>query len=712
MKFNFKIQDYQTRAVQSVVDCFKGQPFIERTSYRRDIGKVDEFSCSQMHSPSYFDHNYEEDFDLGFKNEPFHIEAKDILSNIKAIQQKNNLTISDKLEPGLGNCTIDVEMETGTGKTYVYIKTMYELYKNYGWSKFIVVVPSIAIREGVKKSFEMTENHFMRLYGKKIRYFVYDSNNLNKIDYFSSDAGINVMIINMQAFNSSFKEGKTNKVARKIYDEVDAFNSRRPIDVIKANNPILILDEPQKMGGEKTQKGLNDFNPLFSLNYSATHVKKHNTVYSLDPLDAYNERLVKKIQVKGFSEKNLTGTDGYFYLEGIILDANKPPRARLEFEVMHKNGIKRERRVVSTDDDIYELSKNMEQYKGFTVSEINPYTNSITFTNGESIKTGDVTGDINESYLRRIQIRDTIRSHFEKERTLFYKGIKTLSLFFIDEVKKYRVYDEDGNPSLGEYAKIFEEEYNSILDEILKGEETEYTKYLKGIDVSKTHNGYFAIDKKGRYETKYDNKDKADDISAYDLILKNKERLLSFEEPTRFIFSHSALREGWDNPNIFQICTLKKSDNKNLKRQEVGRGLRICVNKDGTRMDKEVLGSAVHDINKLTFIASESYEEFVDKLQKDTNDNLRDRPEQANADYFEGKTVSSIDGEEKITKEKANIIYQYLVKNDYVSDDGKDYITDKYHEDLNNNSLAALPDCLKDVGRDVHKLIQDRKSVV
>lgn len=706
MKFNFKIQDYQTAAVKSVVDCFEGQPNVNMTSYRRDIGYNYNNDYKQL---AINDTGQEEEIsEVGFKNASFMIDRDRLLSNIKKVQRLNNLIISDDLVDGVGNCSIDVEMETGTGKTYVYIKTMYELYKNYGWSKFIIVVPSIAIREGVKKSFEMTEDHFMQQYGKKIRYFVYDSSNLNQLDDFSSNAGINVMIINMQAFNT-FKEGAKNNAARIIYSERDDFNSRRPIDVIKANNPILILDEPKKMGGSQTQKALLNFNPLFSLNYSATHSTKHNLVYALDAVDAYNQKLVKKIQVKGFTAKNLTGTESYLYLDDIIIDPKKPPRARLEIEVKHQSGVKRERRIFSTDDNLYETSKDMEQYRGYRIAEINPIENCITFTNGEKVYKGDVVGDSNESYLRRIQIRETIKSHFQKEESLYNKGIKTLSLFFIDEVKKYRMYGEDGEVVLGEYAKIFEDEYKSVLEEYENMFETDYVKYLKSIDVSTTHNGYFSIDKKtGRSVDGKISKSTgmSDDISAYDLILKDKERLLSFEEPTRFIFSHSALREGWDNPNIFQICTLKKSDSENLKRQEVGRGLRICVDRNGSRMDYETLGSQVHDINKLTVIASESYESFVDDLQKQTKKELRDRPKHASVEYFTGKTLVVDDKEYKVDSKDANMIYQYMVKNDYVSDDGEDYVTEQYHTDLENNNFAPMPEKLKHIEVGVHKLIQ------
>ena len=713
MKFNFKIQQYQTDAVDSVVGVFKGQPYSNPVNYRRDIGKGKAgVSYSQM---SFADSMYEQqelaltdDYDdAGFKNEIVALPDAVLLSNIREIQQNNNVKLSDKLVNNLGRCSLDVEMETGTGKTYVYIKTMYELNKHYGWSKFIVVVPSIAIREGVKKSFETTQDHFMEQYGKKVRFFVYNSSNLNQLDAFSSNSGINVMIINMQAFNTSMKEGGKSKEARIIYDKRDEFGSRRPIDVIKANNPIIILDEPQKMGGDATQKALQNFNPLFCLNYSATHKEHHNLVYALDAVDAYNQRLVKRIEVKGFQVKNFRGTDKYLYLESIIVSPKHPPRARIEFEVKYDKSINREMRILSVDDNLYELSKNMEQYRGYRISEIDPIAGSVTFTNGEVIHKGDVVGDISEKDMRRIQIRETIISHMEKEEELFNRGIKTLSLFFIDEVAKYRAYDEEGTELLGEYGQMFEEEYRDVVNDYITLFDTPYQKYLKSIEVEDTHKGYFSIDKKGRAVNSSIKRgsDFSDDISAYDLILKNKERLLSFGEPARFIFSHSALREGWDNPNVFQICTLKHSDSTTMKRQEVGRGLRLCVNQDGFRMDEQSLGKdLVHKVNRLTVVANESYKEFVTDLQRQIKEVLYDRPTKASKEYFVGKTVQ-VDGiPQKISDRQATAIYRYLLKNDYIDDN--EHITDQYRADLDNNALAPLADELKPISEGIHKLIQ------
>jgi len=704
MKFNFKIQQYQTDAVDAVVKVFNGQGFHDKINYIRDLGNTEQNLSSQVS----FDENEIMD-DTGYKNEFVELSDEQLLQNIQNLQSQNNIKLSPSLVKDLGRCSLDIEMETGTGKTYVYIKTMFELNKKYGWSKFIVVVPSIAIREGVKKSFEITADHFMEHYGKKARFFIYNSSNLNQLDNFSSSSGINVMIINTQAFASSLKEDGRSKEARIIYSKRDEFGSRRPIDVIKANRPIIILDEPQKMGGAVTQKALKNFNPLFTLNYSATHAKQHNLVYVLDALDAFNKKLVKKIEVKGFEVKNLRGTDSYLYLEQIMLSAKKPPMARIELEIGYKKSINREPRTLAVGDDLYYVSQEMEQYKGYTISEIDPPRGTVTFTNGEVIKAGDVVGDVSEKDMRRIQIRETILSHFEKEEKLFNMGIKCLSLFFIDEVAKYRQYDENGDEVLGEYGVMFEEEYLNALNEYTTLLDTPYQRYLKSTcsDVSAVHKGYFSIDKKTGHSI--DSKLKrgsefSDDISAYDLILKNKERLLSFDEPTRFIFSHSALREGWDNPNVFQICTLKHSDSNTAKRQEVGRGLRLCVNQYGNRMDVESCGASVHDINTLTVIASESYKTFVTDLQSDIKTVLYDRPTVATSEYFKGKCIN-VDGVSTIIDDDtANAIEFYLIQNGYV--DMKRKVTDKYRQDIKSGTVAELPDELKPMADGIHTLIQ------
>lgn len=713
MKFKFKIQDYQTEAVEAVVKVFEGQPFNDKVYYLRNFGNIKTSEQGSMFHNNA--DNFYSDGD-GFENAAIEFSDVMILENIRSIQSQNNIRQSDDLSKPFGNdcrVALDIEMETGTGKTYCYIKTMFELNKQYGWSKFIVVVPSIAIREGVKKSFEVMEDHFFEYYGKKARYFVYNSKNLNQLDNFSSSKDIYVMIINSQAFASSLKEGAKNEAAKIIYSKQDSFGSRRPIDVISANRPIVILDEPQKLGGDATQSSIKLFNPLFALNYSATHKNIHNPVYVLDALDAYQKKLVKKIEVKGFEVRNLRGTDGFVCLSQILVDPKKPPMARVTFEVNYAKSINRETRILGVGDNLYSLSAGnngkmppLEQYKnGFVIRDINPIEGTITFLNGLVLTVDEVRGDVSERDMRRIQIRETILSHFEKEEKLFNLGIKCLSLFFIDEVAHYRKYDDEGNELLGDYGVMFEEEYTNVLNDYITIYETPYVKYLKSIDVHDTHKGYFSIDKKtNRVVNSVEKRGVCDDISAYDLILKNKERLLSFEEPTRFIFSHSALREGWDNPNVFQICTLKQSNSEVNKRQEVGRGMRLCVNRAGDRIDGSVQGLKVHDVNVLTVIASDSYKKFVADLQKDIKDALYERPTKATKEYFEGKVVV-VDGERvEITKEQARAIEFYLIRNGYIDEKGN--VTDEYRLAQENSSFAPLSSELASMSDGIHKLIQ------
>ena len=468
------------------------------------------------------------------------------------------------------------------------------------------------------------------------------------------------------------------------------------------------MDEPQRMEGEATQTGLKRFSPLFVLNYSATHKTKHNTVYALDALDAYQQKLVKRIQVKGFELKNLQGTNTYLYIDNIVLSKDKPPMVRIELEVKRKSGvIARESRKLAYGDDLFVVS-DLNQYKGYVISDINPFRNTVTFLNGVTLHKGEVTGDISELALQRVQIRETIRSHFEKERELFDKGIKTLSLFFIDEVAKYKSYDEQGNEVKGVFQQIFEEEYTNLLNENLSLFDDAYQIYLRRFQVQEIHNGYFSIDKKNGHAIDSNTSrksDLSDDISAYDLILKNKERLLSFEEPTRFIFSHSALREGWDNPNIFQICTLRHSNSEVNKRQEVGRGLRLCVDKDGNRMDYDALGENVHDINKLTVIANESYSSFVNDLQNKTRESLRERPKKATMDFFKDRIILLADGmKHALTVNEAVSIHAYLYDNEYIDEQG--VVTQRYKDDVTQNTLAALPLRLEPMAQGIHALVQ------
>ncbi len=678
MKLQFKHQKFQADAAKAVVDVFAGQPYLT-PSYMVDKGTGD-----------YQVTLTEEDDYTGWSNAKIVPQLSDriILENINRIQRNNQIAPSHKLE---GKFNLTIEMETGVGKTYTYIKTIYELNKRYGWSKFIVVVPSIAIREGVYKSFQVTQEHFAEEYGKKICFFIYNSSNLTEIDRFASDSSINVMIINSQAFNAKGKD------ARRIYMKLDEFRSRRPIDIIAKTNPIVIIDEPQSVEGKQTKESLKEFNPLMTLRYSATHKSDsiYNMVYRLDAMEAYNRRLVKKIAVKGIAETGTTATDSFLYLESINL-SNKAPTATLQFDVKGTSGIKKKSRKVGIGFNLYDNSGELSEYKdGFIIKSIDGRDDSVEFINGIKIYAGDVVGKVSEEQLRRIQIRETILSHIERERQLFYKGIKVLSLFFIDEVAHYKEYDSAGKMHNGIFAQMFEEEYQDIIGNMRHeiGDE-DYMKYLEQIPAFATHAGYFSIDKKGRMTDSIikDKKEKtSDDVDAYDLIMRNKELLLDCDpkkSPVRFIFSHSALREGWDNPNVFQICTLKQSGSEVRKRQEVGRGLRLCVDQDGKRMDANVLGNDVHNINVLTVIASESYDSFAKGLQAEIAEAVADRPKKVDRDLFLDKVVKDNSGNETIiTSDEASAIIYDLILNGYINKTGE--LTDKYYEDKANGELTV-----------------------
>ena len=675
LKLQFKHQKFQADAAKAVVDVFAGQPYLTPT-YLMDRGTGYQQSITD-----------EEDF-TGWRNERIVPELTDkiILEHLQKVQRANQIKPSDKLE---GHYNLTIEMETGVGKTYTYIKTMYELNKHYGWSKFIVVVPSIAIREGVYKSFQVTQEHFAEEYGKKIRFFIYNSSQLTEIDRFASDSSINVMIINSQAFNAKGKD------ARRIYMKLDEFRSRKPIDIIAKTNPILIIDEPQSVEGTQTKERLKEFCPLLTLRYSATHKADsiYNMVYRLDAMEAYNKRLVKKIAVKGISESGSTATESYVYLEGINL-SKADPTATLQFDYKGATGLRKKTMKVGIGFNLYDNSGYLDEYRnGFVVKFIDGRDNSVEFLNGIKIYAGDVIGKVSEEQLRRIQIRETILSHIERERQLFHKGIKVLSLFFIDEVAKYKQYDEAGNPYNGIYADMFEEEYADVVGNLqLEFGDEEYVKYLDAISAHETHAGYFSIDKKGKLtDGKIDKKEKtSDDSDAYDLIMRNKELLLDRDpkrSPVRFIFSHSALREGWDNPNVFQICTLKQSSSEVRKRQEVGRGLRLCVNQDGERMDVNALGSDVHTVNVLTVIASESYESFARGLQEELADAVAGRPVAVTADLFKGKVITDSKGNEQVVDaDMAQAIFEDLISNGYVK---RGVLTDKYYADKANGEIKV-----------------------
>lgn len=667
MKLQFKHQSFQREAARAVVDAFLGQPLQDAFAYRMDVGKGGLALEAQ-----------------GFRNQELQLSDAQLTENIRAIQMKQELQPVEHVRRDThGTLALSIEMETGTGKTYTYIKTMYELYKHYGWTKFIIVVPSVAIREGVIKSLETMADHFAEEYGERMQHFVYDSGRLTSIDQFASDSKLHVMVINTQAFNA------TGAAARRIGMQLEEFGWRRPIDVIGEMRPILIIDEPQSVLGadkkNKTRQGLQQFNSLFTLLYSATHRREdvYNQVYRLDAIDAFNKHLVKKIEVMGVEQVGTTATNGYLHLEAIVLSKKKgeAPRARISFDATSRVGLRTATRLVDEGFDLYAESGELQAYRdGFTIERIDGVKGCIRLSSGQEVYEGQTIGAVSEEAIRRIQIRATIQKHFEREKQLFHQDIKVLSLFFIDAVDKYRVYEAGGEVSKGRWAEIFEEEYVSVLNEVQDlFWDDKYKQYLSGISPEETHAGYFSQDKKGKLiDSKIARGETtANDSDAYQLIMRDKERLLSFAEPVRFIFSHSALKEGWDNPNVFQICTLKQSDSEVKKRQEVGRGMRLCVNQKGERQDSDLLGDAVYETNVLTVIASESYKDFSEALQKELAESITSRPILVTEALFAWKTITTSSGEQlTLMPGQAATIMEELIAAGYVK---KQMLTEKYH---------------------------------
>ena len=697
MKLQFKHQPYQQEAVDAVVESFAGQPKHTGISYRIDPGRAKK-GMEPAHA------------DAGLANAEIQLTDAQLLENIRAVQNDRKLPLSKKLEyskaaPDAPN--LDIEMETGTGKTYVYIKTIMELNRRYGWSKFIIVVPSVAIREGVKKSFDITAEHFKEEYGSAPRSFIYNSKQLHELEAFSSNAGVQVMIINIQAFNSSSKDN------RRIYDELDDFQSRRPIDVISANRPIVIIDEPQKISGAKSLESLSRFKALAVLRYSATHKDQHNKIHRLDALDAYQQKLVKKIAVRGITVKGLAGSQAYLYVDTIEVRSGAAPRARVELEVKGAGGrITRKVRWVEKGDRLHDLSGELEAYKDLVVVDIRATDDTVHLSNGDIVTAGQLTDtDVTEDTKRRIQIREVINAHIEKERELYSRGIKVLSLFFVGEVTKYRDYERED--TLGEYARIFEEEYQRAVESELStlelnSTDSAYRAYLERDSVRDIHEGYFAVDKKTKQLKDPGKPDsESTDVDAYDLILKNKEELLSLHQPVRFIFSHSALREGWDNPNVFSIGMLKKSDSTTTRRQEIGRGLRLAVDQQGVRQDDP---DTVHDINVLTVVTDEAYTDFVMGLQKEYTEALAHRPRKASVEFFTGKQLVNHNAgtTHRITQSEAMELEFWLIQNGYI--DAQRHLTEAW--DQRGVDAPLVPDSLQEYHYQVTDLIDSLRGTI
>ena len=603
MKLKFKTQAYQSAAVQAVVDCFKGQPpaTAESISYRIDPGKAKK--------------GVEDLFaDSGFRNADLALTDLQLLDNIQQVQRDQNLPVSDSLvRTKVARINLDVEMETGTGKTYCYIKTIFELNKQYGFTKFVIVVPSIAIKEGVYKTLQITQEHFRNLYtGVPFDFFLYDSSKLGQVRNFATSQHIQVMVITVGAIN---KQNVNN-----LYKDSEKTGGEKPIDLIKATRPIVIVDEPQSVDGGLSGAGkaaLDAMNPLCTLRYSATHANKHHMVYRLDAVDAYDRKLVKQIEVAAATIEDAFNKP---YVRLLEVSNKKGISAKVELHVQTATGAKPQVLAVNDGDDLQQLAKRAV-YADFRVGEINTAKGEefmeLRYPGGEVyLALGQAHGEVDALAVQREMIRRTIKEHLEKEKLLRPKGIKVLSLFFIESVARYRQYDKDGNPVKGDYARIFEEEYRRAAK--LPAFQSLFGEVDLAQEAAAVHDGYFSIDKKGRWADPELDKEgglknetsRADAERGYNLIMKEKEKLLSFDTPLKFIFSHSALKEGWDNPNVFQICALREMGSERERRQTLGRGLRLCVNQDGQR----VYG---HDVNRLTVIATESYQEFADQLQKE-----------------------------------------------------------------------------------------------
>lgn len=706
MKLKFKNQAFQEAATAAVCDVFDGQPYHDPNVYTVDPGvRRNDSSCENVGAqnlpglevPCQVTMDFNDEPDVGYKNAEIELPTEVLLKNLHAVQDRQNLEHSAAFGKGGLLPELEVEMETGTGKTFVYIKTIFELNRRYGWSKFIIIVPGIAIREGVKKSLDIMADKFYDDYGKSAKVYVYNSARLQDVLDFSTNADIQVLVMNVQAFNARGKD------ARRINMELDEFASRKPIDMIAANRPILILDEPQKMEGKATNEMLPKFKPLMILRYSATHKTIRNLVYRLDAIDAFEQKLVKKIEPVCIDITNRAGVYAYIYCSE-IRPGKDGPEALLEFLIQRKTGeIVNETRIVRKGDDLYPLSKGLDAYRDrYSVTDLNAKDGYgiVEFENGLTLIPGQVTGDVSEKELRRIQIREAIKAHLDKEEQLFSQGIKVLTLFFLDKVANYRVYADDNEGACGEYAQMFEAEYKRAMADrlsVLEGVAIDpaLKKYWLGIGAAKTHAGYFAEDKKHRLVDSKDGRESESDTSAYDLILKNKEQLLSLAEPVRFIFSHSALREGWDNPNVFVICPLKRPDagNEVARRQEVGRGLRLCVNQEGERQDDP---TTVHEVNILTVVANEEFSAYVTGLQQEILEACARRPVLADVAFFKGKVLKTeINGaaaRHVITEIEAKAINKWLYKNDFL--DESDNILPAWRAARDAGTVPELPSAL------------------
>jgi len=667
MKIKFESNlDYQDRAISSIVDIFEGQEVCQSN-----------FSVSRVSGDTLGITENE----LGIGNR-LELLDDEILENVQNIQLRHGLAQSKKLN----GMDFSVEMETGTGKTYVYLKSIFELNKKYGFTKFIIVVPSIAIKEGTKKTLDITTEHFKSIFDNvNYDYFVYDSSNLEQVRDFATSSDIRIMVINIDAFRKSFTDPTKDTKANIIHRENDRLNGQKPIEFIASTNPILIIDEPQSVDHTaKAKEAIETLNPLCRLRYSATHIEKFNLMYKLDSIDAYDQKLVKQIEV---ANVRMDDAHNDAYIKLISIEKKKTPiTAKVEIDINDKGKTKRKVITIKDGSDLYELSNGRDNYNDYVVNEINRTEGDeyVEFGNDKSLDLGEVVGDMDDDTIKRLQIRKTIEEHLEKELRLTSKEIKVLSLFFIDRVANYRAYDEEGNPTKGKYALWFEEEYKAIA------KKRKYRTLFEDIDldtaVENIHNGYFSSDKKGNFKDSNLSKSgelrgNKDDEDTFSLIMKDKEKLLSFDSSLRFIFSHSALKEGWDNPNVFQICTLNETASVMKKRQEIGRGLRICVNQEGER---------VHGfyVNTLTVMANESYEDFAKSLQAEIEKEEGIKFGVIEEHFFANIPTKNDEGEvEYFGAKQSEQVWEFLHTNKYIDAKGK--IQDALKADLRDDKFEV-----------------------
>jgi type III restriction enzyme len=672
MRIQFDAElDYQAEAIRAVCDLFEGQEICNTL-----------FTVASDSTLPLF----QNDNELGIGNR-LKLLDDELYANVKKVQLRSGLAPAATL-PSLD---FTVEMETGTGKTYVYLRSIFEMNRRFGFTKFIIVVPSVAIKEGVYKSLQITEEHFKGLYDNvRYDYFVYDSQKLGDVRNFATSDCIQIMVINIDAFRRSSEDSDKEDKANIIHRPHDQMTGSRPIEFIQATNPVVIIDEPQSVDTTaKSREAIASLNPLCTFRYSATHRDKHTQLFRLDAVDAYERRLVKQIEVVGL---DVEGGHNRAYVRLVSVDNRKSPiTANIEIDVAIGGGgkVKRTKKKVRSGDDLLEISGGRDVYEGYIIDDIYCAAGAeyINFTNkSDIIRLGETIGDMNDDDFKRLQIRRTIEEHLDKELRLRPKGIKVLSLFFIDKVANYRDYDEDGTPRLGKYAVMFEEEYATLI------QKPKYRDLFGSVDLDTAadgvHDGYFAVDKKkdasgqDRFkDSRGEGKTQADE-SAYQLIMRDKERLLSFNSKLKFIFSHSALREGWDNPNVFQICTLNESSSVIKKRQEIGRGMRIAVNQEGER---------VHgfEVNTLTVMANESYEEFARQLQKEIEEDTGIRFGIVEKHLFASLPVTAeatylgVDGSEWL--------WRHLREQEYI--DNKGCVQESLKRDLKGGTLR-LPDDL------------------